>query len=137
MFQRILKTMLLIGMKVNSYSAITSNQICMYISKIKYKNHIPCGRRQLTEQLDSIKNIFKIEHVVKLFSVLLRINLLNKTEIYQYSFIFYICFCSLGELQIDFPLVMHTLRFLKSSESTGKHDYIPGVCTFKEDIRRP
>lgn len=85
MFPWILKTLLLTGMKENSYSAIISNQICMYTSKNRYKNHIPCGRRQLIKLFASIKLIFKKEHVAKLFSVLLRINLLAKTEIYWHQ----------------------------------------------------
>jgi len=59
MFPWILKTLLLTRMKENSYSAVTSHQICMYISKNRYKNHVPWGRRQLLELFASIKHIFK------------------------------------------------------------------------------
>lgn len=85
MFQWILKTLLLTGMKENSYFAITSNQICMYISKNRYKNHVPCGRRQLIKTFASIKHICKKDQVAKLFSVLLGIDRLAKTEIHWHQ----------------------------------------------------
>lgn len=50
---------------------------------------------------------------------------------------FYSCSCFLDELPVHFPLAMYVLKFLKSSESTGNHVYIPGVCIFKRDIRTP
>lgn len=59
MFQWILKTLLLTGMKENSYFTITSNQICMYISKNRYKNHVPCGRRQLIKLLHLLNTFAK------------------------------------------------------------------------------
>lgn len=43
MFPLIFKALLLTGMKEKSYSAITANQICVCISKNRYKNHVPCG----------------------------------------------------------------------------------------------
>lgn len=57
----------------------------MYTSRNRYKNHDPCGIRQLIKLSASIKCIFEKEHVAKLFSILLRINLLYKTEIYWHQ----------------------------------------------------
>lgn len=56
MFQRILKTLVLVGMKEN---ILCNNfKICMYISKNRCENHVPCDRRQLIKVFASIKHNF-------------------------------------------------------------------------------
>lgn len=119
----------------NSYSAITSNQICMYTSKNRFKNHVPCGRRQLIKLFASIKH-FQIRTCCKtLFSTAQdqpgsqKRNLLTPRRSQHFS---YSCFCPWGELHAHFPLVIYRFRFLKPVEFTGNQVSIPVVCTFKK-----
>lgn len=121
MFPLIFKTLLLTGMKENSYSAITSNQICMYISKDRHKNHVPCGWRQLIKPFESLKHAFKKRTRYKI--------LFNTAKDQPAS----------QNRNLLAPGRGHHWQGTCLGSSNHQNPlgiYIPGVCIFKTDIRR-
>lgn len=117
-----------------SHSAITSDHICMYISRNRYKNHDPCGRRRLIKLFASIKHIFEKEHFLKksssycLGSTCYPKQKFTGTRGKSSLLLFFQLLLFSRWIACRFFQTIYTLSFLKASESTGNHVYISCVC---------